>query len=74
MDINVSPEVLQIKETIRTFIAEVVEPMASEIETQDRIPSDVMAKSRALGLFGLSIPECYGGLGLSMVDKCAVFE
>lgn len=33
-----------------------------------------MGKSKELGLFGLSVPDKYGGLGLSMVEKCAIYE
>lgn len=74
MDFSVSPEILQMKEAVRDFIANEVEPRSMDIERQDRVPEDLLEASKELGLFGLSIPEEYGGLGLSMVDKCAVFE
>ena len=45
-----------------------------EIEEKDEIPEHIIEKSKELGLFGLSIPEEYGGLGLDMVGKCAIFE
>lgn len=74
MDFSLSPEILQMKDAVRDFIAHEVEPRAMDIERQDRVPEDLLEASKELGLFGLSIPEEYGGLGLSMVDKCAVFE
>lgn len=74
MDFTLSPDILQMRETVQTFIREQVKPHATEIEQQDEAPFAILKKSRQLGLFGLSIPEQYGGLGLSMVDKCAVFE
>lgn len=74
MDFTLSPDILQMREAVQTFIREQVEPHATEIEEQDEVPFAILEKSRQLGLFGLSIPEQYGGLGLSMVDKCAVFE
>src|SRR5699024_4673991 len=55
-------------------VQEVVDPQAAIIEEDDRIPENIVALSREMGLFGLSIPEQYGGLGLSMIDKCAVYE
>ena len=44
------------------------------IEETDEIPQDILEKSKEMGLFALSIPEEYGGLGIGMVGKCAVLE
>ena len=44
------------------------------IEESDEIPQSIMEKSKEMGLFALSIPEEYGGLGIGMVGKCAVLE
>ena len=45
-----------------------------EIEEKDEIPPSIVEQSKEMGLFGLSIPEEYGGLGLDMVGKCAIYE
>jgi len=45
-----------------------------EIEEKDEIPEKIMGLSKELGLFGLSIPEEYGRLGVGMVGKCAASE
>lgn len=74
MDFRFSPEILQMKEAVRDFIAHEVEPLAMHIEETDQVPDALLTASKGLGLYGLSIPEEYGGLGLSMVDKCAIFE
>lgn len=74
MDFSLSPEILQMKDAVRDFVEHEVEPLAMQIEEEDQIPAELLQSSRELGLFGLSIPEEYGGLGLSMVDKCAIFE
>lgn len=74
MDFTLSQEIGQMRETIRDFIAHEVEPHAMEIEEHNEVPLTILEQSKQLGLFGLSIPEKYGGLGLSMVDKCAIFE
>ncbi|KFL17499.1 hypothetical protein GT94_10170 [Geobacillus stearothermophilus] len=74
MDFTLPAEIEFLKENVRKFVKEVVEPVAMDIEENDHIPEDIIEKSKAMGLFGLSIPEEYGGLGLSMVGKCAIYE
>ncbi|MDN4595255.1 acyl-CoA dehydrogenase family protein [Polycladomyces subterraneus] len=74
MEITVKPEIRQLQTVVRDFVKEVVEPVAQVIEEEDRIPEDVVEQAKELGLFGLSIPEEYGGLGLSMTEKCLLLE
>lgn len=74
MYFDLPEEIQSLKEGIREFIDHEVEPLAMEIEESDRIPQRLMEKSREMGLFALSVPEEYGGLGLSMLGKCAVLE
>ncbi|MBX6353239.1 MAG: acyl-CoA dehydrogenase family protein [Thermoflavifilum sp.] len=74
MDFNLPEELVRMKETIREFVENEVEPHAMQIEEEDRVPDEILEKSKELGLFGLSIPEEYGGMGLSMLGKCAIFE
>ncbi|QXJ38255.1 Acyl-CoA dehydrogenase [Parageobacillus caldoxylosilyticus] len=74
MDFTLPKEIEFLKENVRKFVKEVVDPVAMEIEENDQIPEHIIEKSKEMGLFGLSIPEEYGGLGLSMVGKCAIYE
>jgi acyl-CoA dehydrogenase len=74
MDFKLSEDIELLKSNVRKFVKEVVDPVAMEIEENDQIPEYIIEKSKEIGLFGLSIPEEYGGLGLSMVDKCAIYE
>lgn len=74
MNLNFTEEIKMIKESVAKFVGEVIEPAAMRIEDEDRIPDNIINQSKELGLFGLSIPEKHGGLGLSMVDKCAIYE
>ncbi|NCU17423.1 acyl-CoA dehydrogenase family protein [Pallidibacillus pasinlerensis] len=74
MDFRFTEEIESLRSIVRKFIREEVEPYAMEIEENDKIPEHIIEKSKELGLFGLSIPEEYGGLGLDMVGKCGVFE
>jgi acyl-CoA dehydrogenase len=62
----------QLIETVRRFCAARLRPIEAEVAENDAIPDDVLAEMRALGLYGLSVPEEYGGLGLSMEDECLV--
>lgn len=50
-------------------------PIAQDVHRQDKlIPMDILEQMAELGVFGLTIPEEYGGLGLSKVAMCVVTE
>ena len=55
-------------ETVRNFVKKALEPISQKVEEEDHIPEEIVEQMRGLGLFGLSIPEEYGGLDLSMED------
>jgi len=57
---------------IRRFVDERLIPLEAKVSEDDAIPADALGEMKALGLFGLSIPEEYGGLGLSMEAECRV--
>ncbi len=59
-------------EGVRRFVAERLRPLEAKIAEDDAIPDEIVGAMRDLGLFGLSIPEEFGGLGLSMEDECLV--
>jgi (2S)-methylsuccinyl-CoA dehydrogenase len=59
----------------RKFVDREVRPLAQDIHRRDvLIPMDLVAKMSELGVFGLTIPEQYGGLGLGKVAMCVVTE
>ncbi len=74
MDFRLSEDIELLKKTVNEFVQEEVEKVAMEIEENDEIPEHIIEASKEMGLFGLSIPEEYGGLGLDMVGKCAIYE
>jgi acyl-CoA dehydrogenase len=74
MDFTLPEEIQSIRQTVRDFITHEVEPVAHLIEENDEIPQNIIDMAKEMGLFGLSIPEEYGGLGVSMVGKCAIYE
>lgn len=59
-------------DTVRRFVTERLRPLEAEVEAHDAIPDDVTAEMKAMGLFGLSIAEEYGGLGLTMLEEAKV--
>ncbi|MGP4061034.1 acyl-CoA dehydrogenase family protein [Halobacillus sp. H74] len=74
MDFTLDEEIQFLKENVRNFVQTEVEAVAMEIEKEDQIPERIIEMSKEMGLFGLSIPEEYGGLGIGMVGKCALYE
>jgi acyl-CoA dehydrogenase len=59
-------------ETVRRFVTEKCVPIEGKVSKDDRVPDSIIAEMRALGLFGLSIPTEYGGLGLTMEEEVLV--
>jgi acyl-CoA dehydrogenase len=59
-------------ETVRRFVREKCVPIESRVSEEDRVPDSIIAEMRQLGLFGLSIPQEYGGLGLTMEEEVLV--
>ncbi|MCZ8269451.1 MAG: acyl-CoA dehydrogenase family protein [Beijerinckiaceae bacterium] len=62
----------QFVETIRRFVDERLIPRESEVADTDHMPGDIVQEMRDMGLFGLSIAQEYGGLGLTMEEEALV--
>jgi len=58
--------------TVQRFVQTRLMPAENDVEEHDEVPADIVADMKAMGLFGLSIPEEYGGAGLSMAQECRV--
>lgn len=56
-------------DTIERFVRERLIPREQEVAETDAIPEDILSDMRRMGLFGLTIPEEYGGLGLTMEEE-----
>jgi len=74
MDFELSDEQRLLRETMRAFVDEQIRPVAREWEASGRYPDEIAAGMAELGLFGLLVPEEYGGLGADMVSLAIVFE
>lgn len=64
----------QFVETIRRYVRERLVPLEELVAEEDRIPEDVIDEMKEMGLFGISIPEEFGGLGLSMSEEVAIIQ
>jgi alkylation response protein AidB-like acyl-CoA dehydrogenase len=64
----------EILTTVRDFVEKEILPVATELEHADSYPTDIVVGMREMGLFGLTIPEEYGGLGESLLTYALVVE
>src|SRR2546429_9637273 len=64
----------QLVDTVRRFVEREVLPVASDLEHADEYPAAIVDGMRDLGLFGVTIPEEHGGLGLDLPTYCGVIE
>jgi len=62
------------RDKVNKFVEEDLNPISLQVETSGEIPEVIVDKMRDLGLFGLSIPGEYGGLGLSTLGEILVYE
>jgi Acyl-CoA dehydrogenases len=73
--VDTDPEIRDaLIDTVRRFVAREVIPVASELEHADQYPEAIVEAMKELGLFGVTIPEEYGGLGLDLLTYIGVVE
>ena len=59
-------------DVVRKYVNERLIPLEPKISEEDKIPEEVVQEMRDLGLFGLTIPQEYGGIGLNTEQECRV--
>ncbi len=64
----------EILSTVRTFVDKEIIPHAQALEHGDTYPADIVEGMKEMGLFGLTIPEEFGGLGESLLTYALVVE
>jgi butyryl-CoA dehydrogenase len=74
IDLTLGDEERMIVETVRDFAEREIGPIAHDLDVHPRVPHELIAKVRDLGLFGLLIPEEYGGSDVSSVLYMRVIE
>jgi alkylation response protein AidB-like acyl-CoA dehydrogenase len=74
MDFELSEEHQLFRSTLREFVDKEIRPVAREWEHEGRYPTEIVEKMKAIGLFGMTIPEEFGGMDVDMVSLAIVFE
>ena len=63
-----------LRSTVRRFVDERLIPAEDIVEETDEVPSEIVDLMKEMGLFGLSIPEEYGGLGCSIAEEAEIIR
>ncbi len=72
---NTPPEArAQIVGMVQEFVKRELDPIVAEYERDDIVPLEVIDKMKEMGLFGITIPEEYGGMGLDYTTFATIFE
>ena len=74
MDFSLNEDQRLFRDTLRDFVDKEIIPVARDWEQSGRYPTEIVATMRKLGLFGLAVPEEYGGLGADTVSFVLTFE
>ena len=74
MDFQLSDEQRLYRDTLRDFVDREIVPVAREWEHSGRYPTEIVDGMKQLGLFGLAVPEEYGGLAADTVSFALTFE
>jgi alkylation response protein AidB-like acyl-CoA dehydrogenase len=74
MDFELSAEQRLLRDTMRSFVDAEIRPVARQWEEAGRYPEEIVTVMRQMGLFGLLVPEEYGGMAADMVSLAVVFE
>ena len=64
----------QIVSMVREFVRRDVEPIANQYDDEDIYPKEIVDKMAEMGLFGITLPEEYGGMGLDYTTFAMIFE
>jgi short/branched chain acyl-CoA dehydrogenase len=74
MDYDLPEETGELRRLVRSFAEEAVRPRAAECDATGEFPLDLVAGMAELGLFGLVLPEGYGGAGADFINLCVAIE
>ncbi len=74
MDFTLPEEVEMVRRMVRDFVKDRLQPLADQVEEEDKIPDDVLQEMKELGFFGLPFPEEYGGVGVGELGYVVALE
>ncbi len=74
MDFELSPEHQLFRQTLRGFVDAEIRPVVKEWEHAGRYPTEIVESMKQMGLFGITVPEEYEGMGADFISLALVFE
>ncbi len=74
MEYNIPKNIKELQLKIKEFVEKELDPISLQVEKEAHVPEAVVDKMRRMGLFGIPIPETYGGLGLSTIGEILIYE
>ena len=74
MNFELSEEQAALRDLMRDFARKTIAPVAREWELAGRYPEEIVEEMKAMGLFGMLVPEQYGGIAIDAVSYAVVFE
>lgn len=74
MDFTIDPDRQALADAVKSFIDNRVDPRMDEIEASNDVPPELLTEASELGLFGMSIPEAYGGMGLDRLSRTLIHQ
>jgi alkylation response protein AidB-like acyl-CoA dehydrogenase len=72
IDVDLTDEQRQVQTMVREFVEQEVYPVAEELEARDEFPDKIVDQMKEMGLFGLTIPEEFGGAGMDLMTYALV--
>src|ERR1700686_1817219 len=74
MDFELSEQQAAFRDLMRDFARKSIRPVAREWELAGRYPEEIVDEMKAMGLFGMLVPEDFGGIAIDAVSYSVVFE
>ena len=74
MEYDIPKNIKELQLKVKEFVEKELNPISLQVEKEAHVPEAIVDKMRRMGLFGLPIPEEYGGLGLSTMGEILIYE
>jgi len=74
MDFSIPDDLMDLRNAVREFVYHEIIPCEPRIEEENAVPDELLQKMKEMGLFGLTIPEEYGGLGIGPIGYTLITE
>ncbi|HJL52554.1 MAG TPA: acyl-CoA dehydrogenase family protein [Arenicellales bacterium] len=74
MNFSIPDDLLDLRDAVREFVYHEIIPSEPRIEEENAVPDELLEKMKEMGLFGLTIPEEYGGLGIGPIGYSLITE